>query len=233
MQNALEIPQAMRESWGDLMVWDTRTQGPKAVSRDQVGKFFDDVGVDPALEGIDRELRSLEEEYAAKNQAIGELRGRIEQLSSSRALLALQGDLEMKRQQLRDSAMDWLRAQIALFVLDKAISKYETTRQPEVIKAAILCRQYNLNPLMRQVYLIEFGSQWVTVLGIKATRQIAQQALRRRGIRYSYADGPRRMTDEEQQTIRGRIDNDKLWSITVLKDSAGNLFPGYGFSPAA
>jgi nitrate reductase alpha subunit len=51
MQDALEIPQAMRESWGDYMVWDTRTGQPRPVTRDQVGKFFHASGVDPALEG--------------------------------------------------------------------------------------------------------------------------------------------------------------------------------------
>src|SRR3990167_2687556 len=104
--------------------------------------------------------------------------------------------------------------------------------ETEVIKAAILCRQYNLNPLMRQVYLVQFGKEWVTILGIKATRQIAQQALRQRGIRYSYQDGPRVMTEKEQAKIRGKIEPDKIWAITVIKDSFDNLYPGYGFWPA-
>ena len=102
----------------------------------------------------------------------------------------------------------------------------------EVIKAGILCQQYGLNPLMRQVYLIEFGKEWVTVLGIKATRQIAQQALKKRGIHYSYADGPRVMNEKEQEKIRGKIEPDKIWAITILQDSEGNKYPGYGFWPA-
>jgi len=102
----------------------------------------------------------------------------------------------------------------------------------EIIKAAILCQQYGLNPLMRTVYLVKFGKDdWVTLLGIKATRQIAQQALRRRGISYSYADGPRVMTEEEQKTIRGKVETDKIWAITVLKGSDGNSYPGYGWWP--
>ncbi len=102
----------------------------------------------------------------------------------------------------------------------------------EVIKAGILCQQYGLNPLMRQVYLVQFSEEWVTILGIKATRQIAQQALRKRGIRYSYSDGPRFMNDEEQKKIRGKVEAGKLWAITILKDGDGNLYPGYGFWPA-
>jgi len=117
--------------------------------------------------------------------------------------------------------------------------------ETDVIKAAILCKQYGLNPLMRQVYLIEFdkyegigdkrhkvGSEWAIVLGIKATRQIAQQALKKRDIRYSYFDGPRIMSEEEQIKIRGRVEPDKIWAVTYLKDNYGNNYPGYGFWPA-
>lgn len=104
--------------------------------------------------------------------------------------------------------------------------------ETEVIKAGILCQQYGLNPLMRQVYLIEFGKDWAIVLGIKATRQIAQQALRKQGIRYTYADGPRVMTDKEQMKIRGKVEPDKIWAITILNDQTGNTYPGYGFWPA-
>src|SRR3990167_5190060 len=101
----------------------------------------------------------------------------------------------------------------------------------EVIKAAILCRQYNLNPLMRQIYLVPFGKEWVIILGIKATRQIAQQALAKRGIRYSYQDGHRVMTEKELMKIRGKVELDKIWAITIVKDSFDNTYPGYGFWP--
>jgi nitrate reductase alpha subunit len=50
-QNGLEIPQAMREAWGDPVVWDARTRSPRPVSRDQVGAYFTRTGIDPALEG--------------------------------------------------------------------------------------------------------------------------------------------------------------------------------------
>src|SRR3972149_7744757 len=104
--------------------------------------------------------------------------------------------------------------------------------ETEVIKAAILCKQYGLNPLMRQVYLIEFGKDWAIVLGIKATRQIAQQALKKRDIRYSYFDGPRVMSEEEQKKIRCKVETAKILSVTYLKDNYGNIYPGYGFWPA-
>ncbi|TAK20739.1 MAG: molybdopterin oxidoreductase [Chloroflexota bacterium] len=50
-QDSLEIPQAMRDAWGDYMVWDTRAGGAKPVTRDQVGTYFDASGIQPALEG--------------------------------------------------------------------------------------------------------------------------------------------------------------------------------------
>ena len=117
----------------------------------------------------------------------------------------------------------------AMFLLK---SIWPKAPEADIIKAAILCHQYGLNPLMRQVYLIQFDKEWAIVLGIKASRQIAQQALKKRGIRYSYADGPRVMTEDEQVRIFGKADKGKLWAITVLNDNQGGTFPGYGGWPA-
>ncbi|MFC1874508.1 ATP-binding protein, partial [Chloroflexota bacterium] len=80
-------------------------------------------------------LKEWKSERAEITEKIGELRGKLEDLST-RDLGEEQTDLEVKIQNLRDYSMDWVRARIATFVLDKAISKYENTRQPEVIKAA-------------------------------------------------------------------------------------------------
>lgn len=98
--------------------------------------------------------------------------------------------------------------------------------------AAVLCRQYNLNPLNKQIYLIPFknkkgGTDWSVVLGINASRAIAKQS----GYKYSYADGPRLMTNDEQAAILGEVDNRFLWAITILKDTEGNQYPGYGNWP--
>jgi RecT family. len=48
----------------------------------------------------------------------------------------------------------------------------------EIAKASIICATYGLNPLLKQISIISFknkagGRDWVTVLGIKATRNIA------------------------------------------------------------
>jgi uncharacterized protein YhaN len=87
------------------------------------------------LEAAESRLRDLNRERDQNNQTVGELRIRIKDLSSE-DLVAEQTELETKRQQLRDISAKWVRSQVALFVLGKAISKYENTRQPEVIKAA-------------------------------------------------------------------------------------------------
>ncbi|MBM4414780.1 MAG: molybdopterin oxidoreductase [Chloroflexi bacterium] len=48
LQGTQYLPQALREQWGDFVVWDARTNGPAAVSRDQVGDRF---SIDPSLTG--------------------------------------------------------------------------------------------------------------------------------------------------------------------------------------
>lgn len=78
----------------------------------------------------------LAEKLNNMNRTIGELGTEIERLSSSEDLLVKQSEVEVRKQQLRDYSRDWARSQIASVILDSAISKYESTRQPQVIKAA-------------------------------------------------------------------------------------------------
>lgn len=98
----------------------------------------------------------------------------------------------------------------------------------EVLKAGIICHQYGLNPLMREVYLIPFGQgkdrTWATILGIRATRKIAKV-----NHRYTYLDGPRVMSDEEQKKIFGQVETDKIWAITRIREADGSEYPGYGW----
>lgn len=99
----------------------------------------------------------------------------------------------------------------------------------ELLKAAMICQQYGLNPLMKHLYLLEFqgkgGSKWAPVLGIQATRLIAS-----RNRRYGYQDGPRLMTRREQEEILGKVDGN-TWAITILEDAEGHKAPGYGVWP--
>jgi nitrate reductase / nitrite oxidoreductase, alpha subunit len=46
-----QIPQALRDEWGDYVVWDAAGGRPSAVNRDQVGDHFDRARIDPQLEG--------------------------------------------------------------------------------------------------------------------------------------------------------------------------------------
>lgn len=95
----------------------------------------------------------------------------------------------------------------------------------EVKKAALICAHYNLNPLMKHVFLIPFKGNYQVVLGIKATRIIAA-----RQAPISYMDDtPRVMTEGEQKKIFGKVDG-RLWAITRLRNERTNATAqGYGF----
>ncbi|MFA5377224.1 MAG: recombinase RecT [Dehalococcoidia bacterium] len=99
-------------------------------------------------------------------------------------------------------------------------------------RAAMLCKSYQLNPLMKHVYLMPFkskdGTTWATVLGIATTRLLAA----RRGA-FSYCDDtPRVMTEDEQKKVFGNIDDTKLWAIVKVQDpKTGAVAVGYGFWP--
>jgi uncharacterized protein YhaN len=91
--------------------------------------------IDSKLQEMENRLTELREKLDTDKEQIGEKRNEIQQLASNEVLLENQCKLESKKEQLNDYARDWVRAKIALFVLGKAILKYENTRQPEVIKA--------------------------------------------------------------------------------------------------
>ena len=108
---------------------------------------------------------------------------------------------------------------------------YPGVPKEEIIRCAILCRDFGLHPLMKEVYIIPFGQgekkTWATVLGINATRKL--MALR--GT-YSYTDNtPRIMTDEEQERIFGEVDGENIVAITKLRTKDGLEAPGYGRWP--
>ena len=94
----------------------------------------------------------------------------------------------------------------------------------EKVKAALLCVHYQLNPLMKHLFLIKFGNNWNTVLGIQASRLIAHRA-----GDFSYIDNtPRVMTKAEQEAIFGEVLDDRICAITKLRDSHGMEAQGYG-----
>lgn len=113
----------------------------------------------------------------------------------------------------------------------------------EVYKAAMLCQDYGLHPLMKHVYLIKYdrykkqkdgsklkvGEDWATVLGIGATRLITA----RQGT-FSYVDDtPRIMSEAEQIKIFGKVDTANIVAITKLRTKDGLEASGYGKYPKA
>lgn len=100
--------------------------------------------------------------------------------------------------------------------------------ESEVLKAAILCESYGLNPLMKHVFLIPFKDEWALVMGISATRLIAQQ----QGD-FSYIDDTPRIMDAAEQTrILGKVDPNNIVAICKLKNvKTGATAVGYGNWP--
>ena len=99
--------------------------------------------------------------------------------------------------------------------------------ETDVMRAALLCATYQLNPLMKHVFLVPYGqgdkATWSIQIGIGATRLAAS----RRGP-VSYIDGPRIMSADEQKHIRGKVDATKIWAITKLGGRGGATSVGYG-----
>jgi len=90
----------------------------------------------------------------------------------------------------------------------------------EKMKAIMLCSTYNLNPLMNHLFMLPFkdkdgGKNWVTVLGIEATRLMAH-----RKHNFTYLDmTPRSATPEELKQILGKyVDDSAVYQITKIKD---------------
>jgi hypothetical protein len=105
---------------------------------------------------------------------------------------------------------------------------YPNVPEPEIIRTAMLCRDFGLHPLMKEVYIIPFGQgdkrTWSTVLGINATRKI----MARMGS-FSYIDNtPRVMTEQEQKDIFGEVYKDRICAITKLETKGGLKAQGYG-----
>jgi len=109
---------------------------------------------------------------------------------------------------------------------------YPGAPEDEIVRCALLCRDFGLHPLMKEVYLIPFkdkegGETYVTALGIRATRKLMAQ----KGS-YSYLDNtPRIMTEQEQMTIYGEMDAINIKAITKLKTKDGLEAQGYGSWP--
>lgn len=79
------------------------------------------------------ELKGQRDEFI---HTIGQLQNTIDTLSSNEDLLHNQSEYEINKTLINETAGEWVKSQIALNILEKAISKYENTRQPDVINTA-------------------------------------------------------------------------------------------------
>ncbi len=92
--------------------------------------------IDAEIEVNKGKLTELSDQRTEINQNIGKLQNKIDSLSSNDELLRNQNELEINKTLLKDTAGEWVKSKIALNILEKAISKYENTRQPDVINTA-------------------------------------------------------------------------------------------------
>lgn len=88
------------------------------------------------LDQVSHQLEELSEEKDRMHETIGETRNQLERLASNDEMLVKQGELEVKKQNLRDCAKEWAVAKLALTVLESAKKQYEENRQPGVLKSA-------------------------------------------------------------------------------------------------
>lgn len=175
------------------------------------GKAFLACNSDQSHEGIEREASRYEKEGLASLN-----------IPTRREIMAEElGEAKMKKLERYEVVVSVSKSE-AIEILQTI---WPEAPKVEVLKAAIICHQYGLNPLWKHLFLIKFkkwnkehtkviGEDWVTVLGISTNRLIAQ-----RRHHYSYLDmTPRRMTDEEQEKIIGEVDVTKIWAICKIKD---------------
>ncbi len=118
---------------------------------------------------------------------------------------------------------------------------YPDCPDEQIVRTAILCRDFGLHPLMKEVYLIPFEKRdksgnvisitWATVIGITANRKIA--SARKGGFSF-LDDTPRAATQEEvtkQFGPNSQEAGDNLISICRLMGERGNTASGFGLWP--
>ncbi|MCH8156448.1 MAG: AAA family ATPase [Nitrospinae bacterium] len=107
--------------------YDRFVESLQSVSQEEIQQKLDEAS---------ERLSELNEEKERLLLSIGETRSLIDRFAGDDELSAKQGDLEIRRQQLRDCAREWAVNRIAITMLNRAREKYEKERQPAVIKAA-------------------------------------------------------------------------------------------------
>jgi len=176
-------------------------------------------------EGIERERSRYEKEGLASLN-IETRRTIMEQNYGQETTTALEkARLPMTGALTKPQAMDILKL------------VYPDVPETEIIRTAILCRDFGLHPLMKEVYIIGFKNSrtgkvdYSTVIGIAANRKMAAA---RKGA-YSFLDDTPRAASEgeiiKQYGKNSEEERDNLISICNLKGEKGNVAVGFGLWP--
>lgn len=114
---------------------------------------------------------------------------------------------------------------------------YPNCPEQEITRTAMLCRDFGLHPLMKEVYLIPFKNKktgkddWATVIGITANRKIASA---KKGAFSFLDDTPRAATKEEVDRQYGPNSHEaraNIISICRLRGEKENTANGFGLYP--
>jgi len=114
---------------------------------------------------------------------------------------------------------------------------YPDVPETEIIRTAILCRDFGLHPLMKEVYIIGFKNaktgktDYSTVIGIAANRKMAAA---KKGAFSFLDDTPRAASKQEvvkQFGENSEEERDNLVSICKLRGEKGNEATGFGLWP--
>jgi len=177
----------------------------------------------PRHEGIAKQYQPAREDYQSNIRRLHEM----EQEHDRETALALQ-KLPAHGQLTQSQAMHILKL------------VYPKAPEAEIVRCALLCRDFGLHPLMKEVYLIPFNvkqkngtykEEWATVVGIAANRKMATN---KKGA-FSYLDEtPRAATHEEivkQFGEESEEERDNLISICKVRGEKGNEAVGFGLWP--
>ncbi|MBA7598382.1 hypothetical protein ES703_05397 [subsurface metagenome] len=144
---------------------------------------------------------------------------------------------EVKTRALEKSRLPMTGALTKPQAMDILKLVYPDVPEDEIVRTAILCRDFGLHPLMKEVYILGFKNSrtgktdYSTVIGISASRKMAAD---RKGA-YSFLDGtPRVATSAEIIKQFGKDseeERDNLISICCLKGEKGNEATGFGLWP--
>ena len=112
---------------------------------------------------------------------------------------------------------------------------YHGVPEAEIIRCAILCRDFGLHPLKKEVYIIPFGQgekrTWATVIGIAADRKMAAN---QKGA-YSFLDDTPRAASKKEIAKQFGEDSEEaesnLISVCKVKGQDGNDVIGFGLWP--